>query len=322
MRFITVGPYELTKNAAAGRFDSLTVAYAIGVGSLSWEMADSIGRAWFRGDITDALKNDWVLTGRDSLFKIMDRAHWAWSRNLDIPDPPPPPDVNVTSDADRVIVNWSYPDPSYFKDPDTGVEDWQAWRVYRKKGAAFVNDPLDNYSGERWQLIYETNNRSETTYIDRNVTRGVSYYYAVTAVDNGSQNTNGLFPGQKLENPQFVNRSALPAIPFKAGLAESDKVRVVPNPATIKAGGLGFPGNPDRIVFARLPYKCTLTIYTEGGDNIDSIEHLGTDQEIWNQRTEANQNVSSGIYILAVTNAEDVEGRSLPDQFVKFVLVR
>jgi hypothetical protein len=322
MRFITAGPYELTKNAAAGRFDSVTVAYAIGVGSLSWEMADSIGRAWFRGEITDAQKNAWVMTGRDSLFKIMDRALWAWNRGLDIPDPPPPPDVTVTSDADRIIVKWSYPDPNYFKDPDTGVEDWQAWRVYRKKGAAYVNDPLDNYSGERWQRIYETTDRNATTYTDRNVTRGVSYYYAVTAVDNGSQNKDGLFPGQKLESSQFVNRSALPAIPFKAGLAESDKVRVVPNPATIKAGGLGFPGNPDRIVFARLPYKCKLTIYTEGGDNIDAIDHIGTDQEIWNQRTTANQNVSSGIYILAVTNGEDVEGRSLPAQFVKFVLVR
>lgn len=322
MRFITTGPYELTKDATAGHYDSVTVAYAIGVGSLSFEMADSIGRAWFRGEITDEEKTNWVLAGRDSLFKVLDRAYWAWSRGLDIPDPPPPPDVEVTSDADRIFVKWSYPDPNYFKDPDTGVDDWQAWRVYRKKGAAFVNDPLDNYSGERWQLIYETIDRNVTSYTDNEVTRGVSYYYAVTAVDNGSQNTSGLFPGQRLESSQHVNRSGLPAIPFKAGLAESDKVRVVPNPATIKAGGLGFPGNPDRIVFARLPYKCKLTIFTESGDKVETIDHLGTDQELWGQRTDANQNVVSGIYILAVTNAEDVNGNRLPDQFVKFVLVR
>lgn len=322
MRFITVGPYQLTKDSATARFDSFTVVYAIGVGSISWEVADSIGRAWFRGEITDAEKNNWLMTGRDSLFQTLDRAYWAWNRGLDIPDPPPPPDVEVTSDADRVIVKWSYPDPAYFKDSDTSQEDWYAWRVYRKKGAAFVNDPLDNYSGERLQRIYETTNRNETTYIDRNVTRGVSYYYAVTAVDNGTQNTDGLFPGQKLESSQYVNRSALPAIPFKAGLAESDKVRVVPNPATIKAGGLGFPGEADRILFARLPYKCKLTVYTETGDDITSIDHVGTDQEIWDQRTDTNQYVTSGLYILAVTNAEDANGGSLPDQFVKFVLVR
>lgn len=322
MRFITVGPYRLTKDASSGRYDSLTVVYAIGVGSLSWEMADSIGKTWFRGAITDEEKNNWVLSGRDSLFKVLDRAYWAWSRGLDIPDPPPPPDLEVISDADRVVVKWSYPDPAYFKDPDTGVDDWYAWRVYRKKGASYVGDPQDAYSGERWQLIHETTDRNQTTYIDTDVTRGVSYYYAVTAVDNGSQNRDGLFPGQKLESSRFANRSAMPAIPFKAGLATTERVRVVPNPATIKAGGLGFPGTPDRILFTQLPYKCKLRVFTETGDQITSIEHFGTDQEVWDQRTDANQYVTSGIYILAVTEAEDVNGQRLPDQFVKFVLVR
>ncbi|MBC7186448.1 MAG: hypothetical protein H5U38_05385, partial [Calditrichaeota bacterium] len=205
---------------------------------------------------------------------------------------------------------------------DTGVDDWYAWRVYRKKGASFVGDPQDAYSGERWQLIYETTNRNETTYIDNDVTRGVSYYYAVTAVDNGTQNRDGLFPGQKLESSRFANRSAMPAIPFKAGLATTERVRVVPNPATIKAGGLGFPGTADRILFTQLPYKCKLRVFTETGDQITSIDHFGTDQEVWDQRTDANQYVTSGIYILAVTEAEDVDGRQLPDQFVKFVLVR
>ncbi|MDZ7271877.1 MAG: hypothetical protein ONB17_09690 [candidate division KSB1 bacterium] len=322
MRFVTVGPYRLTKNAAIGRYDSITVVYAIGVGSLSWDMADSIGKAWFAGQISDQEKNTWVLSGRDSLFKVLDRAYWAWSRGLDIPDPPPPPDLEVISDADRVVVRWSYPDPSYFKDPDTGVDDWYAWRVYRKKGASYVGDPQDAYSGERWQLIFETTNRNQTTFVDTAVTRGVSYYYAVTAVDDGTQNRDGLFPGQKLESSRFANRSAMPAIPFKAGLATTQRVRVVPNPASIRAGGLGFPGAPDRILFTQLPYKCKLRVFTETGDQIISIDHFGTDQEVWDQRTDANQYVTSGIYVLAVTEAEDVDGHALPDQFVKFVLVR
>ncbi len=322
MRFITVGPYELTKNAEKGVYDSITVVYALGVGSISWDVADSIGKAWFNSEITDAEKNNWVLTGKDSLFKTLDRAYWAWNRGLNIPDPPPPPDVEVTSGADKVTISWSYPFNSYFKDPDTGEDDWYAWRIYRKKGAAMVNDPEDNYSGERWTFIYETTNQSETTYIDSTVIRGVSYYYAVTAVDDGTQNIDGLFPGQKLESSRYVNRSGLPAIPFKAGLAESDRVRVVPNPATIKAGALGFPGAESQILFANLPYKCNLTVYTETGDRISSMDHFGTDQEVWDQRTDTNQYVVSGVYILAVTEAEDVSGKSLPDQFVKFILVR
>jgi hypothetical protein len=321
MRFITVGPYDLTKESP-GTHDSITVIYAIGVGSISWEMADSIGAAWYNGEISDTEKNDWVLSGRDSLFQTFDRAYWAFTRNFDIPDPPPPPDLVVTSDADQVIVKWSYPDPSYFEDPDTGVDDWYAWRVYRKIGAAYVNDPQDQRSGSHWELIHETTDRNETTLVDTAVIRGSSYYYAVTAVDNGTQNTDGLYPGQKLESSRYVNRSGLPAIPFKAGLATTSKVRVVPNPATINAGGLGFLGAPSRILFVNLPYKCKLTVFTETGDKIVSLDHFGTDQEVWDQRTDTNQYVVSGIYILAVTEAKDVDSNSLDDQFVKFILVR
>lgn len=322
MRFITIGPYELSKNAVAGTFDSLCAVYAVGVGSISWEEADSIGRAWFEGEISNQEKNEYIMHGRDSLFQALDRAYWTWNRDFNIPDPPPPPDVEVMSDADRIQVRWSYPDENYFKDPDTGVEDWAAWRVYRKKGAAYVNDPLDQGSGERWELVYETAEKEETQYTDHNVTRGVSYYYAVTAVDDGSQNTTGLFPGQALESSRYVNRTGLPAIPFKAGLSEADRVRVVPNPATIRAGSLGFPGEEDRIVFANLPYKCKLSVFTETGDHIVTIDHFGTDQEIWDQRNDANQYVTSGLYILAITEAEAVDGKGIPDQFVKFVLVR
>ena len=322
MRFLTVGPYEFQLNKSATQYDSVSMVYAIGVGSISWEKADSVGKAWFAGDITNAEKNDYILTGKDSLAQTMDRAMWAWSRNFDIPDPPPSPDLEVTSDADRVLLEWEYPDAGYFLDPDTDVDDWDAWRVYRKKGAVLVNSPADDYSGETWEVIHETTDRNKTEFMDTTVTRGVSYYYAVTAVDDGSQNTDGLFPGQQLESSRHANRTIEPAIPFKAGLPRTDQVRVVPNPATVAAGALAFPGAPENILFANLPYKCQLHIFTETGDEILKISHRGTDQEIWNQRTDANQYVTSGLYILAVTEAETEIGKSLPDQFVKFTLIR
>ncbi len=320
MRFITIGPYELEKQENTS--DSLCAVYAVGVGSIDWNTADSVGKAWLNGDITDEEKNDVILTGKDSLLKTFDRANWTWNRGLDIPDPPPSPDISVNSDADRVIVEWSYPDKDYFLDPDTKVDDWASWRVYRKKGASMVGSPTDKYSGERWEQIYETDDRNETRYVDYNVTRGVSYYYAVTAVDNGSQNKDGLFPGQALESSRHANRTAIPAIPFKEGLENTEEVIVVPNPATVTAGALGFPGDENQIIFANLPYKCELKIYTETGDFIDKIDHIGTDQELWFQKTDNNQYVSPGIYILAVTQAENVDGKKLADRFVKFVLVR
>jgi hypothetical protein len=71
-----------------------------------------------------------------------------------------------------------------------------------------------------------------------------------------------------------------------------------------------------------LPVECTLRIYTETGDLVTTIKHYGTADHEWDQRTDQNQYVSSGIYILTVTDARDINGRPLDNQFVKFVLVR
>ncbi len=325
MRFITTGPYQLTKNRALGRYDSLTFVYAVGVGSIGWNAADSIGRLWLNKQISDQDKDAYILRGKDSLWKEIDRANWAWDRisqGLSIPSPPPPPDINVTSGPDRITVSWSYPDASYFKDPDTGVDDWYSWRVYRKQGAFYVNDPLDQKSKAKWEFVYETTNRTQTTYVDQTVQRGVNYYYAVTAVDNGTQNTSGLDVGLKLESSMDATRSQLPAASFKPGLNTSGTVRVVPNPATVAAGGLGFAGTPNKILFVNLPVKCTLRIFTETGDLVQTIHHYGTADDTWDQRTDNNQYVTSGIYILAVTDCQGLNGQSLDNQFVKFVLVR
>lgn len=325
MRFVTVGPYQLTKNRALGRYDSVTFVYGVGAGSIGWNAADSIGRAWFNKQITDQQKDAWILKGRDSLWKAIDRANWAWdriSRGLSVPSPPPPPDITVTSGPDRITVSWSYPDLTYFNDPETGVDDWYAWRVYRKQGAFYVYDPLDQRSMARWQLVYETKDRSQTTFIDQSIQRGVNYYYAVTAVDNGTQNTSGLDVGLKLESSMDATRSQLPAASFKPGLNVSNMVRVVPNPATVAAGGLGFAGTPNKILFVNLPVKCTLRIFTETGDLVQTIHHYGSADDTWDQRTDNNQYVTSGIYILAVTDCQGLDGKSLDNQFVKFVLVR
>ncbi len=325
MRFITSGPYSLTKNSAIGRYDSVTLVYAIGAGSIPYTEADSVGRAWFSGKISDAVKDSLILTGgKDSLANSIDRAYWAWdqiSHGRPIPAAPPPPDVSVQSGPDKITVNWSYPDPSYFKNAVTGVDDWYAWRVYRKEGAFYVDDPLDQGSGARWQLVYETHNRNQTTFEDTSVVRGVNYYYAVTAVDNGTQN-NGIYPGTKLESSRYATRTTVPAASFKPGLSVSGQARVVPNPATVAAGPLGFSGTPDKILFVNLPVKCTLAIYTETGDLVKSWPHYGQADDSWDQRTSGNQYVTSGIYILAVTDSKGLNGQSLPDQFVKFVIVR
>jgi hypothetical protein len=327
MRFITCGPYDLTKNTAAGRFDSITFVYAVGAGSIDHRTADSVGRGWLNGQISDQDKKEWVLKGRDSLWVIMDRANWAYNEianGRSVPSAPPPPDVTVSSGPDKITISWDYPDPEYYIDAVTGGDDWAEWRVYRKEGALLVNDPSDQHTGKVWNLIFSTTDRNVKEFEDVNVVRGLDYYYAVTAVDNGVYNNTPINPGKALESSRHVTRSLLPAVSVKPGynISNKDQVRVVPNPATVASGRALLAGPPDKISFYNLPVKCTLRIFTETGNLVTTIDHFGTADEEWYQLTDSNQLVSSGIYILAITDAEDVDGNKLDNQFVKFIIVR
>lgn len=319
MRFITVGPYELTK--APGRQDSITLVYAVGVGGMDYQQASSIGSAWLNNQITDQQKKDTILNiGRERLASTLDKANWSYNQILlgnKIPTAPPPPDINVASGPDKIIVSWEYPDLTYFKDFATGTDDWAGWKVYRKQGALLVNDPTDLGTEKQWELVYETNDRNVTEYVDANITRGIDYYYAVTAIDNGTLNNN-----RPLESSRFLTRSLLPAVSFKPGLSTSSEVRVVPNPATIASGKALIAGDENKISFFNLPVKCTLRIFTETGNLVKTIDHYGTADHEWFQQTDTNQFVTSGIYILAVTDCQDINGNKLDNQFVKFIIVR
>jgi hypothetical protein len=327
MRFIVNGPYELTLDRAKNRADSITFVYAIGAGSIGADQAKKIGADWFSKTITDQQKNDaFIEPGKDSLFNVLDRAKYAWTKinnGVKLPAAPPPPDIVVENGPDQIVVSWSYPEGSYFQDAVTGVDDWAEWRVYRKKGTLLTFDPLDENATNKWELIFTTTDRNVKQYLDKNVIRGVDYYYAVTAVDNGSQNTTGYKPGQALESSKYVTMSQLPAVSVKSGMNTTKEIRVVPNPATrYKAGAALNQGTPDRISFFNLPVSCKLNIYTESGELVWTKDHYASADDYWEQKTASNQYAVSGLYILAVTDCKDVNGKSLDNQFVKFVIVR
>ncbi|MFQ5772482.1 MAG: hypothetical protein ACE5HX_18240, partial [bacterium] len=52
------------------------------------------------------------------------------------------------------------------------------------------------------------------------------------------------------------------------------------------------------LAFFGLPPKCTIKIFTERGDLVETIEHIdGTGDEFWNSITSSRQVIVSGIYI-------------------------
>jgi len=324
MPFQAFGPYDFNMG------DSVVIVYALAINGLDRSVAIEKGlewRDWYRGvsgaGFDNDAKNTLLATAKDSLIMSMDRALWAWDRGLDIPSPLPAPDLNVTSGPNVVYLDWQ--DMSEVGDPTTGVADLDHYNIYRKLGK-FLVDTYDelNSAGTHilWEKIAEVPD-NVTTYTDEAVTRGQSYHYAVTAVDDGSQNGDGVFPGQKLESSIYANRSIVDAIPFLPGAATSDNVRIVPNPYVIGAEDYNFTGNDNRLLFANLPAYCTLRIYTATGDLVKTIEHeSGSADEVWDQVTESTQYIASGVYILQISNARDLNDTGLPDSIEKFVIIR
>jgi hypothetical protein len=189
-----VGPYEMPYNS------DVHIVMLIAINGLSRAKCAEYGRQWWEqrqgGEgISDMEKNALIATGRDSLFKVYSAATRRYFRNIengrdpfDVPDPPPAPDLTVTAAEKAVLLEWS--DVSGEPDPDTEVNDFAGYRVYRALGR---NDTT-------YTRIWEGNS---TSYRDTTVQRGVEYFYYVTAYDNGSQNWDQ--PGVSLESGRYWN---------------------------------------------------------------------------------------------------------------------
>ena len=132
--FQAIGPYDF----ALG--DSITIVHVVSSRGISRSLSIQKGvewRSWYRGEagatFDDASKNALLASGKDSLFQSLDRAVWAWSRGMDVPDPLPAPDLKVVSGPNRIDLEWE--DMSEVGDPDTGVPDLDHYNIYRKLGS-------------------------------------------------------------------------------------------------------------------------------------------------------------------------------------------
>ena len=322
--FQAFGPYNFSLG------DSVEIVYVVGANGISRKLAVEKGlewRSWYRGEagatFDNDAKNTLLATGKDSLFQTLDRAYWAYNRGYDIPDPLPSPDLTVESGPSVVYLKWQ--DLSGEGDLDTGVPDLDHYNIYRKRGA-FLADTYDELNPEGTHLVWEKIAqvpKNVTNYIDSTVIRGEPYHYAVTAVDDGTQNTDGLFPGQKLESSIYTNRSQIAARAFAPGEPTANKVRIVPNPYLTKARDYNFTVSEEMVLFVNLPPYCTLRLYTVAGDLIKTIDHqTGSADERWDLVTDSNQLIASGVYILQVDNAKNIEKKPIPGSIEKFVVVR
>jgi len=343
--YSSIGPYDLTIG------ESIRIVWADVAGSISPEKGWEVGTAWKSGEAmntwegidipdnmppqyqnypdlapteNDMAKDHWVFSGKDSLFNNAWAAQWNVLNNYDIPIPPTPPSVEVASRPDRVDIMWGNESES--------APDFAGYRVYRaigNPGPAVIGGELIG----SWHPIFEcgkgTANPLTYSYEDTEASRGIAYFYYVTAFDDGIGNVADVH-GRKesLESGGSLNMTTKGAYLTRAAGTLST-VRVVPNPFNIGAETMQYPGEPDKIMFLDVPGYCTIKIYSESGDLVKTLYHTdGSGDESWgvlleeHSSTEIGQKVVSGIYIALIEENNEDGTPTGNTHFVKFVIVR
>lgn len=304
---MSVGPYQL----AFG--DTIHIVMVEAAGGISQALCQEVGAKWKAGEYSNAQKDAIASTGEDSLHQAVYNAQYSYDNGYVVPQAPPAPDLEVNSGPGQVELRWS--DVSTVSDPVTGINDFSGYRIYRAEGTA----------DQDFTMIYECGGNSgnpvQNEYIDQDVRRGFAYFYYVTAFDDGSQNNNGLNPGQSLESSPFANRTDLAVHPTRRSEQDSDKITVIPNPYNLNSVNL-FAGEKNKVLFVNLPPVCTIRIFTLSGDLVRTIEHTdNTGDEPWDLVTSSNQLVSSGLYIYHVEGVNS-SGDKLESVIGKFSIVR
>ncbi len=325
--WVAYGPFDLAHG------DSIVIVEAEGVNGINRQLCEQIGRRWKKayedpndkgpfilpdGSTTtdrDKYKDTWIYTGKDSILLTFGRALRNYRLHYKIPEPPqPPPLFEVKSGGDRITLKWK-------ASPSEEKADFVGYKIYRA-----VGKPDTTY-----QLIH-TAPKGEYSFDDLTAQRGFSYYYYIVAYNDGSNNTSGAAnPTGELHSSRFYTRTTQPAyLRRQAGQSMKD-IRVVPNPYNVRMRDLQFPGEPDKIMFLNIPGHCTIKIYTERGDLIQTIHHEdGSGDETWNSVTSSRQVVVSGVYIAHFIVTEDYKDRETgeilyrkgDEAFRKFVIIR
>ena len=312
------GPYTLAPG------ESVRVVFAEAAGGLSREANAAIGRAFLESgnNATAGLtyagetktKNEWIFTGRDSLFQTFRRAIDNYDADFAIPRGPAPPQTfDLRSGGDRITLEWT---------AQADAPAFDGWEVYRAQS-----------SYDSTYTLVHTAAASETRFEDTTPIRGIDYYYVV-AVQNGAANPGGpgTPAGVPLQSSRYATQSYVPARLQRPQGERMDDIRVVPNPYYIGSSrDVRFPDQTDKLAFFNIPGRCRIDIFTELGELVDTIEHTdGSGDDFWDHTTSSRQVIASGLYIAVITVTEEVRDpvtdallyEAGEQAFRKFVVIR
>ncbi len=298
------GPYTMEPG------DTVRIVVAEAVAGLSREASEYIGNQYKRSDADDDFeieyevggethsmtKNEWVFTGRDSLFQTFERAHANFQSGYDIPRPPRPPNLfEVNSGGDGIFMEWEY----------TANDNIEGFEIYRAEGR----------SDSTYYRIHQAG-PGERDFVDDDTnpiggpTRGRDYYYYITALGSEADNDgSGMTPDGALRSSRYYTQTYDPARLQRPAGTTMDEIAIAPNPySRSSASQLRLQDRGDRVAFYDVPAEARIRIYTEVGELVDDFVHDdGSGDAFWDLTTQHDQKISSGVYIIVFENLQTGE---------------
>lgn len=299
---VSYGPYNIPFG------EKVKIIIVEGAAGISRESAIAMGKKykWLttanpNDKVVETEKNNLALSGRDSLMQTWKRVTANFNSGWSLGQSPKPPKAfNVKSGGDKIMLSWSPSD-------DPTVTGYQIYRAVGQYDSSYT--------------LVHTAGKSETSWDDMNLVRGLGYYYYILAMGTtvpGDASLN--IPSYTQTSSRIATQTFDPGyLKRPAGNTISD-VRIVPNPYIISAdASLGYGSNyGDRIMFYNIPGTCTIKIYSELGELINTINHTdGSGDQAWESVTSSRQVLVSGIYIAVIT--DNVTGKKI---ISKFAIIR
>jgi len=242
----------------------------------------------------------------------------------DVPDAPRPPGAiairarGAATEGGGVEVRWST-EAETDPDHDTGVLDFSHYNIYRHVGSRMAPmELLASVSAN--DLAIATATASEVpgadsidfdgrVYWDRDVTEGIDYWYAVTAVDDGSQ--NWAQPGVPLESSVWWTWTGYSEFGVTAAA-----VKTAVNPSSPSKFALSQnapnPFNPSTTINFSLPQagEASLVIYGPTGQVVrtlvNNVVDAGQHTVVWDGTDNSGRPVASGVYIYRLVSGDNV----------------
>jgi hypothetical protein len=263
----------------------------------------------------DSLRFIFAFVGGMDYEGLLLNSSWAqraYDYDYILPAPPPSPPLSVVPSNQRVDLYWEKT-PEGAVDPNTGKEDFEGYKIYRRLEADTSwtllaqfdlrpeDDTLLDHSMGFNTGLPETLDTGEYAghrhFADDGVSNGFTYVYAITSYDVGDESA-GL---ESLESA--TSQNATEVIPGTSPTSEEGaEVGVYPNP--YRGYSLWDGSGPrDRVLrFYNLPENCVIYVFNLAGDLVKTIEHDDphSGEEAWNLITDRDQAIASGLYVYAV----------------------